>query len=149
MIRIAITFIIFLTSLCAFSQEKTIEAEFNGRLCNVGRGLCDVKPPPTKDLKKGNMKNYTTYKKSENTMVIELDLNKVDVEDQKKFFGKEYSLIKSDEELNFVQEADFVFSKETLDYLGFDQSYKHLKSGTYPLEVKDKKITITLTLSKD
>lgn len=95
------------------------------------------------------MKNYTTYKLSHNTMMIELETTTLSIEDQIKFFGKEYSKISSNEELTFVQEADYVFSIEALLYLGFDLSYKNLKKGTYPLSIINDKIQISLTLSKD
>jgi hypothetical protein len=150
MIRILIMLLLFLISLCAKSQNigKIIQAEFNGRLCDIGRGLCTLTPPNT-TLKSTTMKNYTTYKQSENTMIIELETTTLSTEDQIKFFGKEYSKITSNEKLTFVQDADHVFSVEALLYLGFDLSYKNLKKGTYPLSIIKDKVLITLTLTKD
>jgi hypothetical protein len=150
MIKIAITIASFLISLLTFSQNvgKSSQGEFNGKLCDIGRGLCNTTPPNTND-KSASMKNYTTYKQSENTMVIELDINNLSLEDQKKFFGKEYSKISSNEVLTFVQDADFVFPIETLIYLGYNLSYRNLKKGEYPLAIIKDKILITLTLTKD
>lgn len=150
MIKTAITAAIFLISLAASSQNfgKAAQGEFNGRVCDIGRGLCTITPPNTNN-KSTTIKNYTTYKQSENTMIIELDTNNLSVEDQKKVFGKEYSKITSNEELTFVQEADYVFSLDMLLYLGFDILYKNLKKGTYPLAIIKDKVLITLTLSKD
>lgn len=140
----------FLISLSAFSQNegKAMQGDFSGRFCDIGRGLCVITPPDPAN-KTTTMKNYNTYKQSENKMIIELDLNTMTAADQTKFFGKEYSQLKSNEELTFVQEDDFQFSNETLRYLGFDSSLKNLKKGQYPLSIIKDKILITLTLSKD
>lgn len=149
MIRIIISVTMFLISLCASAQNlgKSTQGDFNGQRCNGSVGICYVTPPTTNTSQ--TMKNYTTYKQSENTMIIELDTTTLSAEDQIKFFGKEYSKITSNETLNFVQEADYVFSIEALLYLGFDLSYKNLKKGTYPLSIIKDKIQISLTLSKD
>lgn len=149
MIRLIISVTVLLISLCASAQNfgKTTQGNFNGKLCDIGRGLCDITPPTTN--KSTTMKNYTTYKQSENTMIIELDTATLSNEDQIKFFGKEYSKITSNEKLSFVQDADHVFSVEALLYLGFDLSYKNLKKGIYPLAIIKDKVQITLTLSKD
>lgn len=140
----------FSISLCAFSQTegKAAQGDFSGKLCDIGRGLCVIAPPDPGN-KSTSMKNYNTYKQSENKMIIELDLNTMTKDDQTKFFGKEYAQLKSNEELTFVQEDDFQFSTETLRYLGFDSSLKNLKKGEYPLAIIKDKILITLTLSKD
>lgn len=95
------------------------------------------------------MKNYTTYKKAENTMVIELDTNTLSQDDQKKFFGKEYSKITGNEQLTFVQDSDYEFSFDALIYLDMDFRYKYLKKGEYPLEIINNKVQVTLSLSKD
>ena len=149
MIRIIISVTVLLISLCANAQYagKTTQGNFNGRLCDIGRGLCDITPPTTN--KSSTMKNYTTYKQSENTMIIELDTATLSTEDQIKFFGKEYSKITTNEKLTFVQDADYVFSIEALLYLGFDLSFKNLKKGTYPLSIIKDKVQISLTLTKD
>ena len=149
MIRIIISVTVFLISLCASAQNygKTTQGNFNGRLCDIGRGLCDITPPSTN--KSTTMKNYTTYKQSENTMIIELDTATLSKEDQIKFFGKEYSKITTNEKLSFVQDADYVFYIEALLYIGFDLSFKNLKKGTYPLSIIKDKVQISLTLTKD
>lgn len=150
MIRIILATSICLLSLGTSAQTdgKGAQGDFSGKLCDIGRGLC-VMTPPDPSNKSTTMKNYNTYKKSEDKMVIELDINTITVQDQKKFFGKEYAKIAPDEQLTFVQDDDFVFSPETLRYLGFDESFKYLKKGEYPLAIIKNKILITLTLSAD
>lgn len=150
MIRIIISVTLFLITLFASAQNlgKITQGDFNGQRCNGSIGICYV-TPPTEINKSTTMKNYTTYKQSENTMIIELETTTLSIEDQNKFFGKEYSKISSNETLTFVQEADYVFSIEALLYLGFDLSYKNLKKGTYPLSIIKDKILITLTLTRD
>ena len=150
MIRIILSITLFLMSLCTFGQHigKEVQGDFNGKLCDIGRGLCSITPPDHAN-KSATMKNYNTYKQSENKMVIELDMDTITVQNQKKFFGKEYAKIAPNEELTFVQDDDFVFSSETLQYLGFEKSLKHLKKGQYPLAIIKNRIVITLTLSKE
>lgn len=150
MIRIIISITVFLISLFSFSQTagKPTQGEFNGIRCVGTPGICYVSPPDSNN-KSTTMKNYTTYKKSGNIMVIELDTNTLSLEDQKKFFGKEYSKITANEQLTFVQEADYEFSFDTLLYLDMDFRYKYLKKGEYPLQIIENKVQVTLTLSKE
>jgi hypothetical protein len=150
MIKIIITITALLVSLLSFSQDtgKDTQGEFNGLRCAGSVGICYVTPPDVNN-KSTTMKNYTTYKKSENTIVIELDNNTLSIEDQKKFFGKEYSKITVNEQLTFIQDADYEFSFDALLYLDMDVRYKYLKKGEYPLEIINDKVQVTLSLSKD
>ena len=149
MIKIIITLTAMLITLVANAQTtgKIAQGDFNGKLCDIGRGLCTITPPSTTN-KSTTMKNYTTYKKAFNVMLIELDTNTLSVEDQKKFFGKEYSKITTNETLSFIQDADFEFDFDTLVYLDLDYRYKYLKKGEYPLQIIKDKVQITFTLSR-
>ena len=150
MIRLIITLTALLASAASFSQVNTGKesaGEFNGKLCDIGRGLCTISTP-TSIANSNTMKNFTTYKQSENTMVIELEATKLSSEDQNLIFGKEYSKMNSNETLTFVQNEDYIFDIDTLIYLGFDVNYKFLKKGNYPLSIIKDKILVTLTLSK-
>lgn len=149
MIKIIITAATLIMSFFASAQTegKIAQANFNGKLCDIGRGLCNLDSLSTSN-RSTTMKAIKTYKKSENTMVIEMDVMNLSKEDQNKFFGKEYSKITPNEKLYFIQEEDFVFDLNTLLYLDFDYHYKYLKKGSYPLEIKDDKIYVTLTLTK-
>lgn len=150
MIKLIITIAVLMMSFFASAQTqgKIAQANFNGKLCNIGRGLCNLDSLSTTN-KSNTMKAIKTYKQSQNTMVIEMDVLNLSKEEQNKFFGKEYSKITSDEKLFFIQDADYVFDLDTLLYLDFDYHYKHLKKGEYPLEIKDDKIYVTLTLTKE
>lgn len=150
MIRLIITIASLLAASICSSQVnsgKALEGNFNGKLCGIGRGLCTIKTVTTL-TKSTIMKNYTTYKQSENTMVIELDAANLSKEDQIKFFGKEYANFSPNEALTFVQDEDFVFDMDTLIYLDFDINYQYLKKGTYPISIIKDKVLVTLTLSK-
>ena len=150
MIRLIVTATLFLLSLLGFSQTtgKATQGEFSGVRCVGTNGICYVVPPDSNN-KSNTMKNYTTFKKSDNIIVIELDVNTLSIEDQIKFFGKEYSRITANEQLSFIQDADYEFSFDTLLYLELDYRYKYLKKGAYPLSIQDNKVQVTLTLSKD
>lgn len=149
MIKILITIATLILSFFASAQTegKTAQANFNGKLCDIGRGLCNLDSLSLSN-RSTTMKAIKTYKKSENTMVIEMDVLNLTKEDQNKFFGKEYSRITPNEKLFFIQEEDYVFDLSTLLYLDFDYNYRYLKKGEYPLEIKDDKIYVTLTLTK-
>lgn len=150
MIKVLITIATLILSFfsAAQVQSKTAQANFNGKLCDIGRGLCNIDTTATNN-KSTSMKAIKTYKKGQNTMVIEMDVLNLSKEEQYKFFGKEYSKITSEERLYFIQEEDYVFDLKTLLYLDFDYHYKYLKKGEYPLEIKDNKVIITLTLTKE
>lgn len=149
MIKIFITIAAFIVSFFASaqSQGKTAQVNFSGRNCISRGGVCDMTIDST-STNKTNMKAIKTYKQSENSIVIEVDALNLSIEDQNKIFGKEYAKITKDEKLFFVQENDFEFSIETLLYLDLNYFYKYLKKGNYPLEVKEDKIFVTLTLSR-
>lgn len=150
MIRLIISITALLAATVSFSQVNTGKESvgtFNGKLCDIGRGLCTI-TNPTSITNSSTMKNFTTYKQSENTMVIELEATKLSTDDQKLIFGKEYSKMSPNETLTFLQNEDYVFDMDTLIYLGFDVNYKFLKKGSYPLTIVKDKVMVTLTLSK-
>lgn len=150
MIRIIIASTLILLSICAFGQNtgKEAKGEFNGKLCNIGRGLCTVTPPNT-DNKSPIMKNLNVIKTTPTSMILELNTNELSREDQIKFFGKEYSKITATEKMIFIQEDDYEFSFDLLLYLDMDVRFKFLKKGEYPLEIVKDKVQVLLTLSKD
>lgn len=153
MLRFIITTTSLLLAYVSFSQINPgyeTEGEFNGKLCDIGRGLCTFGAPSTlkSTANSTTMKNFITYKQSENTMIIELEATKLSIDDQKTIFGKEYSKMTSNETLSFVQSEDYVFDMDTLIYLGFDVNFKFLKKGSYPLTIVKDKVLVTLTLSR-
>lgn len=95
------------------------------------------------------MKNFKAIKASSTSMILELNTSTLSKDDQKKFFGKDYSKIKVDEKLTFIQKADYEFSFDTLLYLDLDVRYKYLKKGEYPLQIVEDKVQVLVTLSKD
>jgi hypothetical protein len=142
------TIIIVNTSYSQVNSGKGSVGEFNGKLCDIGRGLCTISAPSSM-TNSNTMKNFTTYKQSENTMVIELEATTLSIEDQKLIFGTEYSKMTSNDTLTFIQNEDYIFDADTLIYLGFDMNYKYLKKGSYPLTIVKDKVMVTLTLSKE
>ncbi|MCZ8169671.1 MAG: hypothetical protein ACK5RV_11200 [Flavobacterium sp.] len=149
MVQFIITIASLLLTSFSFSQVNTgIESQgkFNGKRCDIGRGLCTITAPTSNAS--STMKNFITYKQSENTLVIELEATKLSIDDQKLIFGKEYSKMTKDETLRFEQTEDYVFDLDTLIYLGFDVNFKYLKKGTYPISIVKDKVLVTLTLSK-
>lgn len=81
-------------------------------------------------------------------MLLQIETNKLSVEEQELFFGKEYTKIAPNETLEFIQDEDFIFEKDTLLYLEIDTKYHLLKKGNYPIEFTKDKVAVTLTLSE-
>lgn len=93
------------------------------------------------------MKNFDVLKLSPDTMLIQIETDKLSVEEQNSYFGKEYSKLEPNETLEFIQEEDFIFDKDLLLYMGLDTRYYLLKKGNYPLEFFENKVIVTLKLS--
>lgn len=148
MIKIFFTATIFLYSIAVLSQgdSKPLRVDMRGKQCNGGSSICSIVPDPLNRTQDSNMKNFTAFKTTENSIVLELYTNTLEKDDQIKFFGKEYSKISSTEELVFIQEEDYEFSNDALSYLNIDNKYKYLKKGRYPIIVVDDKVQVKLTL---
>ena len=93
------------------------------------------------------MENYTIKKQSTTSMIIELETVNLNIDNQKKIFGKEFKQVAIDETLTFIQEDDFIFDINTLLYIGLDPGFRLLKKGTYPLVINHGKVQISVTLS--
>ncbi|SCY66735.1 hypothetical protein [Flavobacterium caeni] len=94
------------------------------------------------------MKNFKAIKTSSTSVILELDTCKLSVEEQIKFFGREYAKVTPDEKLTFIQQHDYEFSFNMLLHLDLDLRYKYLKKGEYPLQIADDKVQVLLTLSQ-
>lgn len=136
-----------LLPVLSFAQTETasIELDIRGRSCIGGLGICTSTSP---EFYKTSMKNFNVSKKSFNTMLLQIEIAKLSIEEQKLFFGKEYAKIAPNEILEFIQDEDFIFEKDTLLYLGIDIKYNVLKKGNYPIEFTKDKVAVTLTLSE-
>jgi hypothetical protein len=99
--------------------------------------------------KLNSMKNFNVSKQEPNRMLIQIEPDKLSVEEQNFYFGKEYSKITPNETLEFIQDEDFIFDKDLLLYMGFDTKYHLLKKGNYPLEIVEDKVIVTLELSEN
>jgi hypothetical protein len=93
------------------------------------------------------MKNYTIKKQTTTSMIIEMETNKLSIEDQKRIFGKNLKHVAIDETLKFIVEEDFIFDIDTLIYNDLDPRFRLLQKGTYPLEINHGKVMIFMTLS--
>lgn len=151
MIKSIITITAVFCSIVAASQDqgKTIVGDLRGKQCNGGSGFCGTVSDTLNKIPNANMKNFKAVKISPSSILLELNTNALSKQDQFKFFGKEYSKISSDEKLTFIQEEDYEFSFDVLNYLELNTLYKYLKKGEYPLEIINDKIQVFLTLSKD
>jgi hypothetical protein len=92
------------------------------------------------------MENYTITKQTSTSMIIEMETANLTITDQKRMFGKEFDCVAIDETLAFIQKEDYIFDINTLLYLGLDPGFRLLEKGTYPLEIHNTKILISITL---
>ncbi|ESU29164.1 hypothetical protein FLJC2902T_12060 [Flavobacterium limnosediminis JC2902] len=129
----------------AQTEAKELELDIRGRSCIGGLGICTALSSETN---KTSMKNFNVSKQSYNTLLIQIEINKLSLDEQLLFFGKEYAKITPEEILEFIQDEDFIFDKDTLLYLGVDTKYDLLKKGNYPLKFSKDKVAVTLTLSE-
>lgn len=141
--------ILIVTSLilycsAAIAQTKSLDMDIRGRGCNGGSGLCSI---GTIGSKQSNMKNFNITKLTSKSMVIEVEVTKLTLEEQNIFFGKSYAQVLADEQLLFIQEQDFVFDINTLLYLELDPAYRVLKRGSYPIEIVNDTILVSVVLS--
>ncbi|MBL7886285.1 MAG: hypothetical protein JNJ52_06025 [Flavobacterium sp.] len=144
--KIIVLIIAAFTLYCApvIAQTKSIGLDIRGRDCGGGSGLCSI---GSTGSKQSNMKNFNITKLSSKSMVIEIEASKLTLEEQNIFFGKSYAQVLTDEQLLFFQEQDFVFDINTLLYLELDPAYRVLKRGTYPIEIVNDTILVSLTLT--
>jgi hypothetical protein len=141
LLLIATSLILYCSS--AVAQSKPLNMDIRGRSCNGGSGLCSI----TIGSKQTGMKNFNITKLTSKSMVIEIEASKLTLEEQKVFFGKTYAQVLTDEDLFFIQEQDFIFDINTLLYLELDPAYRLLKRGTYPIEIVNDTVLVTVSLS--
>lgn len=89
---------------------------------------------------------YTLYKVEKRQMMIELDLNKLDEDDQTLFFGKPYNTLAENEELKFIQHFDFEMDYVVMVVLEINPDYRIIKKGEYPVEIEDNFVRVVLTM---
>jgi len=91
--------------------------------------------------------NYTKITSTD--LILEVDINNLTNEEQILMFGNSHSSDSNSEKGTFVQEEDFVFEINIMLYLEMDPAYSLLKKGMYPIQVKDEKVQVLLSLSQN
>jgi hypothetical protein len=89
--------------------------------------------------------NYTKITSTD--LLLEVDLNKLSKEEQVLIFGNNNTLETRMENASFVQDEDFIFEINLMLYMELDPAYSLLKKGTYPLQFRDEKVQVFLSLS--
>lgn len=90
---------------------------------------------------------YTLYKADKYQMMIELNLNKLDEDDQVLFFGKPYNDLEENEELKFIQHFDFEMEFVVMVVLEIDPDFRIIKKGEYPVEIEDNFVRVVITMA--
>lgn len=147
MIKIIITITTLLLSMLSFSQteEKNLQADIRGRDCHGGSGLCSIMPIETRVASHSYIK---VSKLSIDTILLELNLIDLSVDEQVTHFGMKVTEISSSKAFEFIQDYDFVLDKKALLNLDIDSKYCLLKKGKYPIEISNNTVSIILKLSE-
>lgn len=125
--------------------ELKINADFRGRNCSGGLGLCRVST--TSETQKTNQENKTTaFKLDETTVILEFNKTLLSEEDQKSLLNTTLKQITAAQSIEFIQEEDVFIDLEILKILGIAPKYNTIRKGNYPLIITTDTIKVTLKL---
>lgn len=133
-----------LLSLFSLAQEARISADFRGRDCSGGLGLCSVSGSGFAN----EATQVTVTKISAQSIGLIIDVKTASTEVQRNIAGKEFSKITSSEQLYFKQEKDIVLDSSILDKLGIDRKYHLIKEGSYPIVFDKEYAVVIFTLAE-
>jgi len=137
--------LIVLPLLSIAQTELKINADFRGRNCSGGLGLCSIYT--TSEVQKNNQEYKTTaFKLDETTIVLEFNKTFLSEEDQISLLNTTLKQITAAQSIEFIQEEDVFIDIEILKILGIASKYNTIKKGHYPLVINIDTIQVTLKL---
>lgn len=140
-----IAMLIALPLLAVGQTELKINADIRGRNCSGGLGLCSVSG--TLENKTPNQEYKTTAsKEDETTLVLEFNKALLSEDEQKSLLNTTLLKVSDAQTIEFIQEKDLIIDAATLQSLGIDTQFNTIKKGSYPLEITDDTIKVTLKL---
>lgn len=134
--------------LCAiFSAHSqsvaSLRFDIRGRDCNGGGDLCSAY------ITSGPNATISIEKTDQSTFVLTFVRTSVTENEEISIAGKPFSNFQAAMPTTFIQDGDLKFTNEVLQTLGIDPKYNLLKKGSYPLQINDNVVKITLTLTEN
>lgn len=127
----------------AHSQSKApIGFDIRGRDCAGGGGLCSVNKTssPNNDI--------DIQKLNKNTFVLNILRASLTLDEEISVAGNYFSSFQAILPKIFIQDGDLQFNNDVLEVIGIDPKYNLLKTGNYPMQIKEDEVIITLTLTE-
>ncbi len=141
--KISITTLLFLLftiiSSAQESRQQYVHADFRGRDCFGGMGLCSTQKT---DLAGANA---SMTKNSDNTVTLKIFREKLTNEEEAHIFGQAISLANKNS-LSFAQPESFQLSNDLKSKLEIAFSLDKIKAGTYLAEITKETISIRFSL---
>jgi hypothetical protein len=142
--KILLKLTLLLVSYISIAQTQvSVSADIRGRSCGGGLGICS-----NTAISENKNSGVFAQKLSAKTILFSIDKSFLSKENEKSIAGKEFSKITNSEKINFTQEVDVFFDRQTMVKLGFDPKYYTIKKGIYPIIIDTDKVLITFTLSE-
>lgn len=140
MIRFIVHFMIILMSLLL---SNSLQAQGIGR-------ECFGKSPTCVDTKSStnNNEKMSFIKTGENQLQLRVQKNTLSEMEQQSIVGNTFDNLDSKSNLVFFQELDLVLDSQLLVENNLNPDYNTVKSGSYPLEIVENEVIITLSLTK-
>ena len=121
------------------SRQQYVHADFRGRDCFGGMGLCSTQ---NTDLAGANA---SLSKNSDGTLTLKIFREKLTKEEEAHIFGQAISLANKNS-LSFEQPESFDLSEDLKSGLEIGPSLQKIKAGNYPTEITKETISIRFSL---
>ena len=135
-----------LLSIAQTQKMVAVSVTGFGRTCSGGLGFCGVSSDPSISNKTNTASNVTAYKKDETTLVLVFIKNSLTETEESSILGKPFANCSVADNLVFKQEQDLVLNNEFLLSLGFKNTTRVVKQGTYPITISNDKISVYFSL---
>jgi hypothetical protein len=141
MIKIIIKALFYLLPLLTFAQRQTktivaVNANYHNRSCVGGVGFCS----DSSEIIVSKTTNATLEKKSKNEVLFAFDVAQLSKE--------ELETLKLEKIVSVSGDKSISLDKKLLAKLEIDTLFSEITTGNYPIEIKEDKVYVTLTLTK-
>ncbi|MEM0517996.1 MULTISPECIES: hypothetical protein [Aequorivita] len=143
--RLYLTLVILLlyATFATYAQSAApIGFDIRGRDCSGGLGLCSANKMSSPN------NNISIQKTGENVFVLAINRSSLSGAEQTSIAGQPFSAFQANLPTSFTQTDDLIFDSEVVQALGLVPKYKLLKKGSYPMQIEENVVKITLTLAE-
>lgn len=140
MIKIIIKALFYMLPLLTFAQTQTkttvaVNANYHNRSCVGGTGFCSE----SGKIIESKTTNATVQKTASNKIVFTFNLEQLSKE--------ELETLKLEKTVTVSGEKNISLDKKLLAKLDIDTRFSEITAGNYPMEIKEDKVYITLSLT--